>query len=100
VRTEFDTVDPLSLKDLRMQVVKGVRLQSARALVVVLFVLSIVGCLAPIIAIVATVYVLTQRDTIARAAPSYLVMGYSAMGISFLYSILMVLFVLFSAASR
>ena len=41
-----------------------------------------------------------QRDTIARAGPSYLVMGYSAMGISFLYSILMVLFVLFSAASR
>ena len=98
--TEFDTVDPLSLKDLRMQVVKGVRLQSARALVIVLFVPSIVGCLAPIIAIVATAYVLTQRDLIAKAGPSYLVMGYSAMGISFLYSILMVMFVLFSAASR
>jgi Prokaryotic RING finger family 1 len=98
--TEFDTVDPLSLKDLRKQVVKGVRLQSSRALVIVLFVFSIVGCIAPIIAIVATAYVLTQRDIIAKAGPSYLVMGYSAMGISLLYSILMVLFVLFSAASR
>ena len=55
--TEFDTVDPLSLKDLRKQVVKEERLQSTRALVVVLFVLSIVGCLAPIIAIAATAYV-------------------------------------------
>jgi predicted RNA-binding Zn-ribbon protein involved in translation (DUF1610 family) len=98
--TEFDTVDPLSLKDLRKQVVKGVRLQSARALVIVLFVVSIVGCLAPIIAIVATAYVLAQRDLIAKAGPSYMVKGYSAMGISFLYSILMVMFVLFSAASR
>ncbi len=98
--TEFDTVDPLSLKDLRKQVVKGARLQSTRALVVVLFVLSIVGCFAPIIAIAATAFVVMQRDTIAKAGPSYLVMGYSAMGISFLYSMLMVLFVLFSAASR
>jgi hypothetical protein len=42
--------------------------------------------------------VLLQRDVIAKAGPSYLVMGYSAMGISYLYSILMVLFVLFSVA--
>jgi Prokaryotic RING finger family 1 len=98
--TEFGTVDPLSLKDLRKQVVKGERLQSTRALVIVLFVLSIVGCFAPLIAIAATAYVLLQRDVIAKAGPSYLVMGYSAMAISFLYSILMVLFVLFSVASR
>jgi predicted RNA-binding Zn-ribbon protein involved in translation (DUF1610 family) len=98
--TEFDTVDPLSLKDLRKQVKKGERLRSTRVLVVVLFVLSIVGCFAPIIAIAATTYVLSQRDLIAKAGPSYLVMGYSAMGISFLYSVLMVLFFLVSAASR
>ena len=96
--TEFDTVDPLSLKDLRKQVKKGVRLQSTRALMVALFVLSIAGCFAPLIAIVATAYVLTKRDTIAKAGPSYLVMGYSAMGISFLYSMLMVLFLLFTAS--
>ena len=59
--TEFDTVDPLSLKDLRKQVKKGERLRSTRALVVFLFVLSIVGCLAPIIAVVGDVYVLMQR---------------------------------------
>jgi Prokaryotic RING finger family 1 len=99
--TEFDTVDPLSLKDLRKQVKKGERLQATRTLVVFLFILSIfVGCLAPIIAIAATAYVLLQREVIARAGPSYLVMAYSAMGISYLYSVLMVLFVLFSAASR
>jgi hypothetical protein len=96
--TEFDTVDPLSLKDLRKQVKKGERLQSTRTLVIFLFIFSIVGCFAPLIAIGATAYVLLQRDVIAKAGPSYLVMGYSAMGISYLYSILMVLFVLFSVA--
>jgi Prokaryotic RING finger family 1 len=99
--TEFDTVDPLSLKDLRKQVKKGERLRSTRTLVVFLFIFSIFGfCLAPITAIAATAYVLLQRDVIKKAGPSYLVMGYSAMGISYLYSVLMVLFVLFSAASR
>jgi predicted RNA-binding Zn-ribbon protein involved in translation (DUF1610 family) len=98
--TEFDTVDPLSLKELRKQIVKGERLQSTRAVVVILFVLSIVGCFAPIIAIVATAYVVMQRGVIAKAGPSYLVMGYSAIGISFLYSILMLLFLLFTLASR
>lgn len=98
--TEFDTVDPLSLKDLRKQVKKGELLRSTRTLVVFLFIFSIVGCFAPIVAIAATIYVLLQRDVIAKAGPSYLVMAYSAMGISYLYSILMVLFVLFSLASR
>ena len=40
------------------------------------------------------------ETVIAKAGPSDLSMGYSAMGISFLYSILIILFVLFSAASR
>jgi hypothetical protein len=83
--TEFGTVDPLSLKDLRKQVVKGERLRSTRTVVVVLFALSIAGCVAPVIAIVATIYGLTQRNTIVKAGPIYFVMVYSAMGISYLF---------------
>jgi len=94
--TDFETVDPLTLKDLRGQAVKEERLQSTRTLVIVLFVISIVGCLAPVLAIAAPCYVLLKRRTIARAGPTYLVMGYSAIAISLLYSILMALFFLFS----
>ncbi len=61
--TDFDTVDPLSLKDLRGRVVKEERLQSTRSAVVVLFVLSLLGCPAPIVAIVAPCYILPRpRD--------------------------------------
>lgn len=94
--TDFDTVNPLSIKDLHKRAVKEERLQSTRSIVVTLFILSILGCLAPIMAIVAPVYVLTQRKTIARAGPVYLVMGYSAIAISVLYSILVAAFWLFS----
>ncbi len=94
--TDFDTVDPLSLKDLRKRVVKEERLQSTRSAVTAMFVLSILGCAAPILVIAAPIYVLTKRATIGRAGPVYLVMGYSAILISTLYSILFAAFWLFS----
>jgi hypothetical protein len=94
--TDFDTVDPLSLRDLHKRAEKDERLQATRGAVTTMFILSILGCPAPILAIVAPIYVITQRATIARAGPVYLVMGYSAIGISILYSILIGGFCLFS----
>src|SRR5262249_39777463 len=55
--TDFETVDPLTLKDLRKQVVKEERLQTTKTLVITLFVLSVLGCPAPIVAIAAPCYV-------------------------------------------
>jgi len=94
--TDFDTVDPLTIKDLRGQAKKEERLQATRTLVIVLFVLSILGCPAPIVAIVAPCYVVMKRRTIAKAGPTYVVMSYSAIAVSLLYSILLVSFFLFS----
>jgi hypothetical protein len=94
--TDFETVDPLTVKDLRRQVVKEERLHATRVAVIALFVLSLAGCPAPVLSIVAPCYVLLKRKAIARAGPAYLVMGYSAIVISLLYLILGVLFFLFS----
>jgi hypothetical protein len=94
--TDFDTVDPLTLKDLRQQVVGEERLQTTKTLVILLFVLSLLGCPAPIVVVAASCYVLLKRKTVAKAGPAYLVMGYSAIAISALYSILFVLFVIAS----
>ena len=89
--TDFDTVDPLTLKDLKKQVVSEERLQTTKTLVILLFVLSMLGCPAPIVVVAAPCYVLLKRKTIAKAGPAYLVMGYSAIAISALYSILLLL---------
>jgi hypothetical protein len=97
--TDFETVDPLSLKDLRSQVGKEERLRTTKTIVIALFVVSIAGCLAPLAAIASLAYVLLQHRAIAKAGPTYMVMGYSATAISILYSILMVLFLLSAAVS-
>ncbi len=94
--TDFDTVDPLSLKDLRRKVDREERLQATRATVVAIFVLSILGCPAPVMVFVAPLIVIPKREMIARAGPIYAVMGYSAIGISILYSILILGVMLFS----
>jgi hypothetical protein len=94
--TDFETVNPLSLKDLRGQVKKEERLQLTRSMVTAMFVLSIAGCLAPLLAIAAPCYVAIKQKTITRCGPAYVVMAYSAIGISLLYSILLALFFLFS----
>jgi Prokaryotic RING finger family 1 len=95
--TGFETVDPLTLRDLRGQVAKVERLQSTRVTVGVLFAISVLlGCLAPLLAVISLSYVLPRRQTLAKAGPTYLVMGYSAIGISLLYSVLLLLFFLFS----
>ncbi len=76
---------------------KAERLQSTRATVSILFATSVlVGCLAPLLAIISLSYVLPRRQALAKAGPTYLVMGYSAIGISVLYSVLLLLFFLFS----
>jgi hypothetical protein len=94
--TDFNTVDPLSVQDLRGQARIEENVEFAKKGVIVLFVLSLCGLLAPIVAIASLLVVLPKRQALGRAGPFYLVLGYSAIGISVLYSILMLLFILFS----
>jgi hypothetical protein len=91
---DFDTVDPLSLDDLRRKVQRGEASHALRWTVAVLFALSLFGCLAPIIAIVSMAVVLPKREQLAREGPLFLVMGYSSMALSLVFSILMLLFAL------
>jgi hypothetical protein len=92
---DFPTVDPLSLHDLRGQAVKEESLDRLRTSVAAVFVLSLMGILAPVLVIVAPLVVLPKRQSLAKAGPLFLVMGYSAIVISALYSILILLFLLF-----
>ncbi len=93
---DFPTVDPLSLHDLQGQVVKAESLEQLRTSVSVVFVLSLLGVLAPLLLIIAPLIVLPKRRALAKAGPLFLIMGYSAIAISALYSILVLLFFLFA----
>ncbi len=90
--TAFDTVDPLTAGDLRRQAHRAVRARSLQKGVVALFVLSLVGCVAPFVFIASAIVVIPRRERLKKAGPFYLVLGYSALGLSAVYSILMLVF--------
>lgn len=92
--TGFDTVDPLQAADLRRGARKEAEVRNIRNTAVALFVLSLIGCLAPVIAVVGPCTLIPRRQVLARAGPVYQVLGYSAIGLSVLYSVLIALFVL------
>jgi hypothetical protein len=92
-KTEFDTVDPLSVKDLRRGVRKADSLRSIRNTVITLFVLSLIGCGAPLMLILCLAILVPQRERVKKAGPAFQVLTFAAIGLSALYSVLMLIFV-------
>jgi hypothetical protein len=91
----FDTVDPLTIGDLRQQVHRDEKLKTVRNTFVGLFVVSLIGCLAPLTALIAAIYVPTHRAQLAKCGPLYKIMGWTALALSCFYSLLIVLFIAF-----
>ena len=91
-KTDFHTVDPLTAADLRRKVRKTEESRGLQKGIVTLFILALIGFTAPIALIGSLVTVLSRRQDVARAGPFYQVLAYSALGLSVLYSLLMVFF--------
>jgi hypothetical protein len=91
-QTEFSTADPLSLADIHRQSGRKDRLKSLRQTVIGIFVLSVIGCLAPLMLLVGSMVLWPKRAEIAKAGPVYQVLAVAAVGLSLLYSVLMLLF--------
>ena len=85
--TDFKTVDPLTMSDLKRQRRENREIGSFQNIVIWLFVASLVGCIAPLVLPTALIYLLPKRDKLRRAGPQYMVMGYAALVISALWSL-------------
>lgn len=96
--TDFNTVDPLKLRDVHGQVALEEKSETFQKAIVALFVLSLLGLLAPIVLCVSLAIVLTQKKALAKAGAFYVALGYSAIAVSGLFSILMIVFLLFSGS--
>jgi hypothetical protein len=92
--TEFGTVDPLSAGDLHARINRDASLKSIRQSTITLFVCSVIGVLAPLMAIIGLCWVLPKRRKLAQAGPVYLILGYSSLGLSVIYSLMMLFFAL------
>lgn len=91
-KTDFDTVDPLTVRDLRRQAIRDEKADKLQKSLVATFVVSLFGCLAPLMLIISCVLVLPNRDRLAKSSPLYWVMGYASLGLSAIYTLLMILF--------
>lgn len=92
-KTDFDTVDPLKASDLRRSATKADDLHSLKVTVVVLFAVSLIGCFAPLALLVSLGLLLPKRKLLARAGPVFQVLAYACIGLSALYSVLMIVFI-------
>jgi hypothetical protein len=92
--TDFASVDPLSVADLRQHAIKSEKQAVFKRTVVGAFIASLVGCLAPITLIFGLVYLVPRRAQLAKCGPLFVIMGWTSVALSAVYSVLLVLFFL------
>jgi len=95
--TNFTSVDPLSLADLHRQASNKERDEAFKKMVVGIFIASLIGCLAPMVLIFGLVYLLPRRQQLSRCGPLFAIMGYTSLVLSAIYSLLMLIFLMFSS---
>jgi hypothetical protein len=88
----FDTVDPLSAFDIKDRLQRDKSSRSVRTSIIALFIFSVIGLLAPLMLLISCIWVLLNKETIRKAGPVYLVLGYASIGLSAVYSVLMLIF--------
>ena len=98
--TDFGSVDPLSVADLRRQAVAAQQADWLKRNVVAAFVISLTGCLAPISLIYALAYLFPRRQKIAKAGPVFAIMSWTALILSATYCVLMLVFLLLPLAAH
>lgn len=92
--TEFPSVDPMTVQDLRRASKQDVVLKKVRQTTVTVFVMSLIGLLAPLVLVIAGVRLSNHKDDIRKTGPQFLVLAYASIALSLLYTGLMVGFML------
>lgn len=92
--TDFGSVDPLTTADLRLNAIRNVESDRFKKIVVANFVVSIIGCLAPLTLIFGLAYLLPKRDKLAKCGPLFVIMGWTSIVLSGVYCVLLILFFL------
>lgn len=96
--SEFPSIDPMNAADLRRVTSGETELRSLRTSVIVLFIVSVIGVVAPLALGAGLFWMLPRRQKIARAGPAFAVLGYAAVVLSAVYTLLLVVFAVFSSS--
>jgi len=96
---EFDSVDPMTTKDLRKQAKRKTDVEKTQQSIVTLFVVSLIGCAAPLVFVIGLIFVLPRQKIIAKTSPLYRIMAWVAIVLSGIYSVLILFFILWEAST-
>lgn len=80
------------MSDLKRQRKSEDELAAIRTMSIGLFVASLIGCVAPLVAIVSLTYIIPKREKLRQAGPLYMVMGYAAIVVSSLFTVALLVF--------
>lgn len=95
-RAQFDTADPMSRREHASRKDRQIEGEKVRKASIVLFGLSVIGLLAPLILILSGLFVLPKQKALKQAGGVYLVLGFASFFLSLLYTLLMVIFLVAS----
>lgn len=95
-KTELGTVDPVTSDEYKLRTQRQQQVKGFRSGVVVMFCFSIIGLFAPIMLPISLIAVFAKREKMKASGPLYLALGYASIGVSVLYSFLMLVFALSS----
>lgn len=91
-RTEFDSVDPMTRKDLHRKSEKTESIERLKIIIIALFVVSLIGLCAPITGVVGMIILLPRRDDLPKCGPLLQLLAYASLVLSAIYSLLWIVF--------
>jgi hypothetical protein len=94
--TDFDAADPLTIADIHRRSQQSDRQRTMRWVSIGVFVLSLVGLLAPVMIVVSLLWVLPNLQNLRRTGPVYVVLGIASIVLSAVYTLLMAAFAVYS----
>lgn len=90
-KTDFETADPLTPKEFRAQRRREEQLTQLQVITGAVFVLSLLGCTAPVALLVTLAYLLPRISQVQQAGPFFGILLYASIGISGLFSLLLMI---------
>ncbi|HUS58817.1 MAG TPA: hypothetical protein VM141_09210, partial [Planctomycetota bacterium] len=88
-RAEFPSAMPMNMREYQDWTQQQAQLKPTRTLAIVLFAVSLIGFLAPILVAAGVVWALNSRDALRRAGGFYQVMCWFGIILSVIYTLIM-----------
>jgi len=85
----FPYADPMTQQEFQSWVSEGNKVKFAKRLIVVLFIITLIGLVAPLTGIIAGLFAYTQRERLAGANGTFLAIGFGSAAIGATYGLVM-----------